>query len=365
MSQYILILIWIGLLAVVTRNTGVYRRELVLGEEKSRLVPFIALLAVAPLIYMAATRTNIGDTSNYRHSFLSMPDSFAELPVYLGQVQKDKGFYALSALIHIFIGDKPQWYFFLIALFQAGVLATVYRKYSSSYLISVFLFLASTDYISWMFNGIRQFLAVCVIFAATGFLLRKKWVPTVLLILLASTMHQSALLMLPVVFIVQGRAWNPKMLLFLAGILVSVLFIDRFTNILDSAMQDTQYGNMVSDWTEWGDDGTNVFRVLVYAVPTILALLGRRFLKAEQDPLIHLCCNMSIVSTGLYLLSMFTSGIFIGRLPIYASLYNYILLPWEIDRMFTKSSARLVTALMILFYLAFYYYQMHLTFGMF
>ena len=68
---------------------------------------------------------------------------------------------------------------------------------------------------------------------------------------------------------------------------------------------------------------------------------------------------MSIVSVGFYVVSMFTSGIFIGRLPIYFSLYSYILLPWEIDNMFTKRSARLVYVMTICAYLAFYYYQMH------
>ena len=46
--------------------------------------------------------------------------------------------------------------------------------------------------------------------------------------------------------------------------------------------------------------------------------------------------NMSIVSTGLYIISMFTRGTSLLVVsPIYASLYNYILLPWEIDHMFT------------------------------
>lgn len=45
---------------------------------------------------------------------------------------------------------------------------------------------------------------------------------------------------------------------------------------------------------------------------------------------------MSIVSAGIYLVSMFTSGIYIGRLPIYCSLYSYVLLPWEIKHLFNE-----------------------------
>lgn len=130
--------------------------------------------------------------------------------------------------------------------------------------------------------------------------------------------------------------------------------------MLDNMMQETQYANMVTDWTTWNDDGTNGLRVLVYAVPTILSFWGRRYIYYENNEVINLCVNMSIVSTGLYIISMFTSGIFIGRLPIYASLYNYILLPWEIDHMFTRKSAKIVTLAMIACYLVFYWYQVEI-----
>ena len=40
--------------------------------------------------------------------------------------------------------------------------------------MSFFLFLASTDYISWMFNGIRQFTAVTITFIGIKFILDKK-----------------------------------------------------------------------------------------------------------------------------------------------------------------------------------------------
>ena len=146
--------------------------------------------------------------------------------------------------------------------------------------------------------------------------------------------------------------------MFLSAALVAVTFVNQFTSILDNMMQETQYANMVNDWTLWGDDGTNVFRVLVYSVPTILSLIGLKYIHYENDPVINFCANMSIVSTGLYIISMFTSGIFIGRLPIYASLYNYILLPWEINHMFTDRSVRIIKIVAVICYCVFFFYQM-------
>ena len=196
-------------------------------------------------------------------------------------------------------------------------------------------------------------------------MLRKKYIPLILVILIASTVHQSALLMLPIVFIAQGKAWNKKTIMALIAMLLAIAFVDQFTDILDTMLADTQYGNVVSDWQSWNDDGTNPLRVLVYSVPTILSLIGIRYIRNADDPVINLCCNMSVITTALYCLSIFTSGVFLGRLPIYTSLYSVgILLPWEVNNLFTEKSAKLVKVVMILAYIAFYYYQMHFTWAL-
>lgn len=53
----------------------------------------------------------------------------------------------------------------LLAAFQLLVIVWMFRKYSEDYWFSIFLFIASTDYISWTFNGIRQFTAVVIAYA--------------------------------------------------------------------------------------------------------------------------------------------------------------------------------------------------------
>ena len=207
-------------------------------------------------------------------------------------------------------------------------------------------------------------MAVTIILLATPFMIRRKYIPVVLLILLASTMHQSALLMLPFMLIAQGKPWNKRTLLFLATTLLVIIYIGKFTTILDNAMQETQYANMVSDWTSWQDDGTSPMRVLVYSIPAILSFIGLKFIQRESNPVINFCTNMSIISAGVYLVSMVTSGIFIGRLPIYASLYGYILLPWEIEHIFMKKSSRMILVTAVMAYCMFFYYQMHYVWGM-
>lgn len=362
MSNYLLILIWVGIVYIIGLFVNVQRTEYVCGERVKRYYPVWAFVIFLPVIIWCAFRGYIGDTDAYMQGFKSAPATFSEIPQYMGSVSKDKGFFFLTAVIKGIIGERVELYLFLIALLQALLLIKIYRKYSPNYLISFFLFIASTDYISWMFNGIRQFVAVTITFAALEFILNKKYVQAIIVILIASLFHQSALLVIPFIFIVQGKAWNKRTLMFIAAVIFAVAFVGRFTNMLDATLEGTQYENVVGDWIEFNDDGTNVFRVLVYSVPALLSLVGIRYTKGTNDPVINLCTNMSIVSAGLYLISMVTSGIMIGRLPIYFSLYSYILLPWELKYMFTKRSGRLVYIVMVVAYLGFYFYSM-LTWG--
>lgn len=322
LTNYWWLLIWLfvggGILTIAVPK----RPERVLGKTEYRWSWEAALLLVIPYIVAATFRTDamVGDTASYRRWFLSMPTTISEWPGVLSEVTKDKGFSVLLLLLRLIFRNADIMFFLVIALFQILVVAMVCRKYSCDYWMSIFMFIATTDYISWVNNGLRQFVAVTIIFAATDLMLEKKYIPTIVLILLASTIHGSALLMLPIVFIIQGKPWNKKTILLVLASIVALYFADQFTNILDNLLSDTAYTNMVSDWQEWNDDGTNPLRVLVYSMPTILSLIGLKYIKAEDDPVINLATNASLVSTALYIVSMGTSGIFMGRLPIYVSM---------------------------------------------
>lgn len=364
MSKYILIMIWLGIMALVQMFIECRRKELINGVWETRTIPIFGIIVIIPIIWLAANRGTMMDTYMYLLGFQSMPTSFDGVTEFLAPIKKDKGFSVLSVLIKIVFGSNEVVYLLILAMVQGIALWLVYRKYSESYLMSIFLFMASTDFVSWMCNGLRQFMAVTAIFSVTALMLKKKYIPILAVILLASTFHGTAVLMIPLIFIAQGRAWNKRTLLFTVIILLAVTYVDQFTSILDSALNDTQYANVVSDWTSWNDDGTNPIRVLFYSIPTIIAIIGRKHILDEDDQVINLCVNMSMISTGLYLVSMVTSGIFIGRLPIYASLYNYILLPWEINHFFLQKSAKAVKIFVIVLYLGFYYYQMHFGWGL-
>lgn len=357
---YVLIFLWLGICAFLSKSIVLKRSETISGVEVERYSVLFAVVLIMPLVIFAGLRTKaFGDTAAYIQSYNSLPTDFSELQNKLSSNVKDAGFVVLSFVLKNIFGDSVKLYLLTFSFIQGIIISLFYRKYSTSFIFSVFLFVASTDYIAWMFNGVRQFLAVTIIIAATPFLIRKKYVPYILVVLLAATMHQSALLVIPIAFIVQGKVWNKKTLLFVALVLLSIVFLNEFTSLLNDSLQNTQYANVVNDYKEISDDGTNPLRVIFYSLPTIVSFFARKTINQANNKIINICVNMSIVSSALYLVSMFTSGIYIGRLPIYFSLFNYILIPWEIKHLVSDKYRNLVKVAVIVIYLLFFYYQMH------
>lgn len=326
------------------------------GREELRYGWIPVFMIVIPLIYLAGTRVNIGDTGAYRSAFLSMDASWNGFLDIMAEDSKDKGFSICTWLIKTVIGNNDKLYFTIIASICLMCVACVYKKYSCNFIMSMFLFIASSDYVQWNYNGMRQFIAVSIAFAAMDWLLEKNYLKYFLLILFLSTIHLSVLIMIPISFIVQGKAWNVKTVALIIGALLAINYSDVTIGIITDFMEDTQYSGEVGQFLE--TEGTNILRVLVFCIPPVFALLFRKWLDRADSKLLNLVTNMSIVSMGAYIVSAATSGIFVGRIPIYFSLSNYILMPWLVENVFEEKSQKAVYGAIIVCYLIFYYYQM-------
>lgn len=323
------------------------------SEDDYRAGLLFSFLVFLPLILIVGYRNIwIGDTAAYVTAYKKLPSSVSE---YLGQIDwnsKDPGFYVFSVFIKSIFGSDYRIWLVIIAAISGICLAIGYRRYSINIVISAFLFFASTEYYGWMMNGMRQFLVVAIIFVAFPLLQKKKYIWFILIVFLLSTVHQTCLIVIPLFLCALGKPFNKRTIVFLVLCLFAVVFVGDFLNILNDSLQGTVYSNSVSQIKN--DNGTNFFRVVVYAIPSIIAILKRREITDETPEIIRISINMSLIAVGLYFISMFTSGILIGRLPIYFSLFNYILLPWEIKHLFDGNSGRILTGLMFVFYFAYY-----------
>jgi len=365
LKSYWWLLIWLFTGGAILSLKYPKRKEYQFGKEETRWTWMAAIILTIPYVIWAGYRTSFVDTSIYIKTYDSwVPESLKELPIFISGLTKDKGFYIFEALVKIFISHKVAVFFLIIAGIQMLCIVSVYRKYSEDFWLSIFIFIASTDYMSWMHNGIRQFLAVTIIFAATDLLISRRYILLSLVIVFASLFHLSALLMLPIVFIIQGKAWNRRTVILILFTIVILMYLNQFTNVLERLLENTQYANVVSDWESFNDNGTNPIRILVYSVPVLISIIGIRYFQQDYNPIVNIAVNAGIIATVIGAISVATSGLFIGRLPIFVSLYsNGILLPWEINHIFSKESAGFIKLMAIVLYSLFFYIQMHYAWG--
>lgn len=354
MNLYYFIFVWIFFVALLSQYVNV---TYIVDEQECicRWKLVYATVVFVPVIYLVAFTAPRSDTVLYMVLYQGINTSGKGLMELLAAQESGKGFIVFQWIVKNIFSNESAFRLILALLHSIPVLY-VFRKYSCDYLMSLYLFVASGCHIAWMMNGLRQFLAVSIIMAATPLMLKRKYVPLIGVILLAATVHSSALIMIPIIFIVQGKAWNKKTLLFIGVTIVLTYVFGRYTGLLDTLLVGTEYEGVMSSAAAMGDDGTNPIRVLVNSVPMIMTLFGKKILDEDNNPLINMCTNMSVITFGLYLVSMTTSGIMLGRLPIYTSLYSYILLPYVIRKVFDKQSERLFKMLMVVLYFLYYLY---------
>lgn len=357
MTIYVFMLIWViifGILANATSKTVCVDSENMVYRQRVNL--FFALMTFSVIIFFASLRSEVADTTAYISMFKSYPNDLSQISELLyGVAKRYPGFLVLTVILKKFTSDYNVWFTIIAVISGICVMIPLY-KYSSNFGVSAFLFMASCQF-SWMFNGMRQFLVASIIFSCTGLVLRRKFIPYTIIVCLLSTIHVSALILIPIYFIVTGEPWNKRTMLFVGVIILAILFTSKFTVMLEDVVENTDYETSMEEFKKT-DDGTSVIRIIVESVPVIIAFIYRNRIKDKLTPIINLSINMSLVASGLYVISKIArSGIMLGRLPIYFSLYNLILLPWLIKNIFNKEEERLIYYIMFVLYITYFYYQ--------
>ncbi len=323
-----------------------------------------AFLAMGPVVFFIGLRSAGADTETYIGGFNKLPAGFNAL--FSSNSYKDTSEYLFKAfgILCKTITRDYHFYIFLIALITGILIAITLRNNTEYFGTAMILFMLTGMY-TWMINGIRQFLAVAIIFAGIKLIEKKKWLAYIAIVAIAFFIHNSAIVMVPVVFLVQGKAWNKKTILVLLLCIAAVLFVNEFVRILGNVTDGTVFDGYADNLGEYG--GSNIIRTIIFAIPPALALIGRKQVDERAPKIIHICVNMSIICVGISLIANFTSGILIGRLPIYFSVFNLILLPWLVNEVYKENKIIKITMFVcygILFFLECNsYYYSNLLFG--
>lgn len=340
------LLLWIGLVALFAYGVKIKKPEVVLGQETERYGVGFAFIVFLPVFLFVS----IGEIRSDIWAYLT---NFDHLPMSFGDVfenwwnDKGPGFTLIQVLIKNVFGNNRDAFRIVFGLIQSVPLVLVYRKYSEDYLFSIFLFITMGYYNGWMMNGLRQFVAACIIFAALPLLLKKRYISTLLVILVAISIHSSAMMMIPIVLVIWFKPWNKEILIsFIVFIIALYIFV--------------QNTDMLSDEILKNDNGANPIRVIISAIPVVIAFVGRKQIEADNNPLINICVNMSVFSMLIYFVATFTNGVGTGRLPAYTGIFNLILIPYLANCVFEKNKSQFIKLFFVLFYIAFFFFSIYI-----
>ncbi|MGE8204559.1 EpsG family protein [Heyndrickxia sp. NPDC080065] len=298
--------------------------------------------ALLSLVLVSGLRANIGDTGAYKHIYIINDFTWDYI-----LSQKDYGFGILQMILKN-ISSDPQIMLLITALITNVLIILTLYKYSRLFELSVYVFIANGWFLTSM-NGIRQCLAAAIVFAATKFLLEGRWKKFFLVVLLASTIHQTALILIPIYFIVRRKAWTGTTFSLLLLAVLIVIGFNQFTGVLFSALKDTQYGG----YSNFSEGGANILRVAVDSVPLLIAFLGRHKLRSIM-PNSDYIVNLSLI--GLMFMIISTQSWIFARFSLYFTLYQIILISWVV-KLFKENYQRLIYFGILVCYFIYFYYE--------
>ncbi len=332
-----------------------YPDDTLVGE-RTKVPLFYALVIFGFFTFWIGMRGRMFDTDAYVSGFERIPEDFEAAWATVDWNGKAPLFDIFSIFFKCFISQNSMWWLMTIAIISLGSVMIVLRKYSVDFFFSSFVFIALTTF-TWAMNGMRQFICVAILFLCCGFLKDKKAVRFIAMALLMSIVHFTAILMIPMYFVAVSKPWRLRIFLFILIIVLICFFAEPFfEQIEDTVLDGTAYEGATDQFAE--DDGVNPLRAVFASIFPILALVRRKELEEhyEDEPMLPIAINMSLAAAALYVIGIFTSGILVGRLPIYCSVYNMLLIPYILRYGFNKKDSTFVRmgiifVLMIMFVL--------------
>ncbi len=344
-------MLWVLLMRVVCAP-GIQYGTLYNGARYYKVSKMVSFLTMGYIVFWIGMRSAFVDTAAYIQSFQTSSSDISQVPAMLASKIKGQGWKALEIIFKSLVShDYHAWLMFMACVMGFSV-SVCYRRYSEAFFFSMLLFILSGNF-SWLMNGLRQCFCATILLLATPWLLRGKTIHYMALIAALSLVHFTVWLMVPIYFVVRQRPWGKMTLLAIVGTSLACYLVVPLAGEVETALENTSYAG--STMFMEGDDGVHPLRVLIAAVPAVLGWMMRRRLRVENNSMLDVGINMSILSALLNTFGVFTSGILMGRLPFYCDVYSAITLTLLINRLSNPTFRKLVAASCLVSYAIFFY----------
>lgn len=306
---------------------------------------FAGILLIAFFGCRNATIDYGNDLNNYYRLFSQAIDANSFEKFSHNSIMED-GYLWLNWLLSRVV-KWPQFIVFFQAAFCIGVTLRFIYKYSEDVLLSVFGFM-SFGLMQFYLTGFRQSFAIAICLIALELALKKKFIAYIIVLLVAVSMHQTAIVFLPVYWLAKIGLTKFYTLLDL----LIILFLSQRVPYL------ILLGNEVFDREYQGTSGGNrlggLINILVgVAIIAVMFYQSNRYkepnamIKSINNSNQHLKAffHLTAIGTGIYTLRY--QAMVLERISLYFTPSLFLLLPHVINETFTEDSKKMLRPLLV------------------
>lgn len=190
------------------------------------------------IILLSALRkftVGIDLSSHYANRFITIANlKWIELPIYQTKHTYDLGFIIFDKIISC-ISDNPQWFIIVTSIIIFGSVARYIYRHSENIVIETFLFITSFTMMMYL-NIIAQSLAIAIMLFGFDFLLEKKYFRFVCIVLLATTIHSSAIVCLCFIPLIKIPNKKKYIIRYIIVLCFGTLFLDQIISLLTNTI---------------------------------------------------------------------------------------------------------------------------------
>ena len=318
-------------------------------EKKNRraLPVFFVLLT----ILVACRHESVGtDTRNYVYFFERFSAmSWGEV----GQDSLEYGYAHFNKVVSL-ISEEPQFFFVITAVVTGAMIYPTYKRLSFDPTLSIILFCIMSTF-CMLFSGIRQMLAIGLGFIAYDFTRKRKLIPFLLIVCIASLFHTSAFMLIFMYPLYHAKITKKWLYIVVPVVAVVFLFNRQIFSVLSVFIE--RYTRFTG-----GVSSTGAYTMLVlFAIFAVFAFLIPDESKLDQETIgLRNFLLFSLV------LQMFTP---LHTLAMRMNYYYIIFIPLLLPKIIASRSERwnqvavLGRHVMVVFFLAYFLINAYMTAG--
>lgn len=258
----------------------------------------------------------------------------------LNNSSMEKGYLYLNWILSS-IFKWPQFIIFFQAAFCCGATLYFIYKHSTDITLSILGFM-SLGLMQFYLTGFRQSIAISICIIALDYALRNKKITFLIFIAIATSIHQTAIVFLPAIFLVNIKINRFSFMLDVIFIIVLSILTPHLMDMGNSLFQRAYSGNFI------GNALGGAVNVLLGIITAIFLISRKRSCWEATNITENNTCNLLykrslinyrmihllIIGTGIY--AMRYQSLVLERISLYFAPVLFVLLPQALQSVFKE-----------------------------